>query len=372
MDLIYYYPSGSYGPSVVAKSLLNHLLSRKKKLPFEKIKLFVPIRDLEEMKEQFDDMEIITLKNINRKSKNCLIHIPVGPLIFPNSKFLLHLFAVFKRRKLILQEHGDTRTEMRIKWKYMHRLNLSYIPTYIFLPYLLKSADRLIVNSYWLSNLVRSKYGVKNEVVIPNAIDDFWFESVKENIELDGAPAIFYHGKLTPEKGIDILLKAFSKATNKHSKAKLYLAGGGSWKTYLRKLCAELGIKKNVMFLGHLEKEDIKVYLNNVDAAIYPSIWDNFPLAFMEAFSSANGPVYFSKAAGIYDFVVRDGYDLNAFEPTVNNVTEIIKDVIDGNYDEQIIKSQKEFAKGYTWDKVSSRYIKIYNDIVKARLHCEK
>ena len=294
-------------------------------------------------------------------SRDCLIHIPVGSLIHPNSKFLLHLFAVFKRRKLILHEHGDLRTEMRIKWKYMHRLNISYIPTYIFYPYLLKSADKLLVPSYRISKLMRSEYGVKNDIVIPYGLDDFWFEE-GGGIELEGEPTIFYHGRLAPEKGVDLLIKGFAEATKEYPKARLYIGGTGPWSKYLKNLCKRLKIERKVIFLGWVKP---KSYLSSVDAAIYPSIYDPFPVAFLEAFSSVNGPVYYSSFAGTNDAVIKAGYSFNVFEPNVENITRIIKDIIEGNYDKEISKKQKEFARRYTHDNVADYYIKIYNSMVQ-------
>lgn len=366
MDLIYYYLSGMGGPNAIAKGVLKCLLKREEELPFEKIKLFMPTKYLEGVQKQLGDVEMVTFKELNRASKNCLIHIPTGPLIFPNSKFLLHLFAIFKRRKLILQEHGDVRTEMRIKWKYEHRLNVSYIPTYVFYPLLLKSADKLIVHSYWVSNLVRSKYGVKNDAVIPNAIDDFWFaESNKTNMNLEGETTLFYHGRLSPEKGVDLLIKGFAKAISKDSKAKLYISGEGPQRKQLEKLCVEFGVQKKVIFLGYIDHDQLKSYLRSVDAAIYPSIYEPFSLAILEAFSSVTGPVYYSSFAGIHDFVIREGYDLNVFDPTIDNLTKIIKDVIDGNYDTQIAKQQREFARRFTWDKIIDQYIRVYDSVLK-------
>jgi len=361
MDLIYYYPSIMSGFGVVVTELLKCLLNREEELPFDKIKLFVPIRDLEGVKEQFDRVEIVTFKNINSISKNCLIHIPFGPLIFPNSKFLLHLFAILKRRKFILHEHGDLRTEMRIKWKYLHHLNISYIPSYIFYPYLLKSADKLVVHSYKISKLMRVKYGVKNDVVVPYGLDDFWFEE-GGGIELEGEPTIFYHGRLAPEKGVDLLIKGFAEATKEHPKARLYIGGTGPLSKYLMNLCRKFGIAEKVIFLGWVKP---KPYLSSVDAAIYPSIYEPFSLAILEAFSSVNGPVYYSSFAGIHDFVIRDGYDLNVFDPTIDNLTKIIKDIIEGNYDTEIAKQQKEFARRFTWDKIIDQYIRVYDNVLK-------
>jgi glycosyltransferase involved in cell wall biosynthesis len=365
MDLIYYYPTRTDAPANVARNVFECLYKQRKELPFENLKLFVPFKHTKDVQKQFSDLEVVTYKNLNNTSKNSVIHIPISPLVYPNSKFLLHLFAVLKKRKLILQYHGDIRTEMRLKFKYAHSLNIFDIPSYILMPYLLKSADKMLVNSYLMSELVRSRYGVKNDAVIPNGIDGFWFEESDEtNIELNGDPVFFYHGRLSPEKGVDLLMKGFSKAIEGSSKARLYIAADGPQQKYLEDLCRNLRIEKNVMFLGYIKQKYIKTYLSNVDAAIYPSRYDSFSLAILEAFSSAKYPVYFSKLAGIYDFVVRDGYDLCVFEPTVDHISKIVEDVINGNYDLHMIKRQKEFVKRYTWNCVFNNYMKIYDDIV--------
>jgi len=101
-----------------------------------------------------------------------------------------------------------------------------------------------------------------------------------------------------------------------------------------------------------------------VDVAIYPSIYEPFSLAILEAFSSVNGPVYYSSHAGINDSVIRAGYSFNVFEPNVENITRIIKDIIEGNCDKEISRKQKEFARRYTHDNVVDHYIKIYNSMI--------
>ena len=83
-------------------------------------------------------------------------------------------------------------------------------------------------------------------------------------------------------------------------------------------------------------------------------------MAILEALSSAECPVYLSKQAGIYDFIVRDGYSLNTFEPTIENISRVIKDILNKNNDKQIIKQQKKFTDKYTWDRIIEQYIKLY------------
>ena len=90
----------------------------------------------------------------------------------------------------------------------------------------------------------------------------------------------------------------------------------------------------------------------------------HFSLAILEAFSSVNGPVYYSSHAGINDAVIRAGYSFNVFEPNVENITKIIKDIIEGNYGKKRSKKQKEFARRYTHNNIANLYIKIYDSMI--------
>jgi glycosyltransferase involved in cell wall biosynthesis len=114
--------------------------------------------------------------------------------------------------------------------------------------------------------------------------------------------------------------------------------------------------------MGSLNKEIIKYFLGKIDIAIYPSRFDNFPLSIMESLACANCPVYFSEEAGIRDFVNKDGYELNLFKPCEENIICILKST---SNKESFINYQKNFAKGYTWDKIINEYIEVYSKIVK-------
>ena len=364
MNLIYYYPHRNDAPAKVGKMVFKHLIKRKDDLPFDDLKLFTSPKYVEHAQKEFCDVEIITYKNLCA-SKDDVVHIPISPGIMPNSKFLLHLYSIFRKMPLILQYHGDIRKATWLKLKYEHAINIFEIPTFVGVSFLLKSANVVITHSYSMSDLIRNQYNIKNEIVIPNGIDDFWFEDSAMESNVGGEPAIFYHGRLSAEKGVDLLINGFSKATDINSKAKLYIAGDGPLRKQLEKLCIKLGVEKNVIFLGYVDSNNLKSYLKNVDAAVYPSRFESFSLAILEAFGFVNGPVYYSSFAGINDFVVQNGYTLNAFEPTIENISTIVEDILLGNHDTQMIKQQKEFSKLCTWDKIINSYIQLYSDLFK-------
>ncbi|WP_162198517.1 glycosyltransferase family 4 protein [Methanosarcina mazei] len=351
-------------PSNVARELLAKLIKHVDSLPFNEIMLFSKPKDVDAIKEKFQNMRVISYKELNEISGEYLVHFPILPTVLPNSKFLLYLYStLIKRNKIIIQYHGDVRTELKSSYKDIR--SLIHIFSYIFLPKLLKSADVVITHSYYMKGIIK-RYGVPKIVVIPNAIDNYWFQQNNEARDLSthidkNIFNIFFHGRLSWEKGVDILLEAVGYYVKQNPKIKVYLAGEGPQKKYLKELCSKMDIDKNVIFLGNVSKEEIMFFLKNVNVAIYPSRFDNFPLAVLEALACANCPVYFSKNIGIYDFAIQDGFKLNFFEPEVTNVIKVLGSASCNN---NTGGQQIQFAKNYTWNQIALKYIELYYDVI--------
>lgn len=369
-QLIYYYPSKAGAPAAVGRSLFNAL---KKKANINLLVFPQDKKDVFKLRLDGKNVRSISMKEL-LYHKNEIIHFSMSPLIYPNKKFLLYLLSLTKRFKLIINYHGETRTEFKIKLVNHDISCLFSFPTYVLTPVILKSADVIVVNSFVMKKLFESNYSLNNVRVIPNGIDNFWFKSgtgskiiIDLKKEFERSINIFYHGRLAPEKGIDVLLKGFNdilkkyETSNKEHFITLYIAGDGPQKEYLKSLSLNLGISEKVVFLGRIPLEALRFYLQSVDAAIYPSIYEPFSLAVLEALSSVNGPVMYSYNTGIDDFVKRDGYIFYTFEPTIKGVSSAIESIIEKNYDANIYIKQKKFSKNYSWDSIAEEYIKMYN-----------
>ncbi|AKB71756.1 Glycosyltransferase [Methanosarcina mazei C16] len=371
VDVVYYYPIKNGAPSEVGRSLFLSLLN--KKLPI-KISLFPQYKkENDYLKRKYTNVDMISLSNLLRFDKNYIVHFSVEPIVFPNRKFLLYLVSIFNKKifgisKLIINYHGDPRTEFKIKLNNKNYLTcLLQLPDYFLTSFILESADAIVVNSYSMQKLFHLKYNVSNLYVIPNALDDSWRNENKVlDLNEENTINLFFHGRFAPEKGIDLLIKAFSYNLRKEVKLKLYLAGSQrdkKYTTYLKNLCIELGIEENVIFLGSIPISLLKSYLNSVDAAIYPSIYEPFSLAILEAFSTVNGPVLYSNKSGIHDFVLKKGYNFYAFEPSIEGISNSIKILTEQKYDKTISSKQREFAAMYSWDKIADKYIELYEEV---------
>lgn len=360
---------GEGSPSKVARKLFSSLLLNKDKLPFDDIKIFSKIKHSTQLSSTFkDSVEVLTYKSIRKINQDDMVHIPVLPTILPNEKFLLYMFSRYVIKcNVIVQYHGDVRKELKSSYKDV--ISLLHILTYTFLNPLLKSCDTVITHSYYMENTLK-EYGVMNTTVIPNGIDDYWFSSANDDSSQDSRGInkdninLFYHGRISWEKGIDMLIESFFLFQKTHEHSSLYIAGDGPQKSELIHLCNKLNISDKVDFLNNLSPDKIKYYLSNVDIAIYPSRFDNFPLAVLEAFACAECPVFFSKNIGIYDFVMKSGLKLGSFEAN----TKSIKAVIDtsSSYHREVVTSQKNFASNYLWDSVITEYIAAYNKVISS------
>lgn len=115
-----------------------------------------------------------------------------------------------------------------------------------------------------------------------------------------GEKKFVFAGRLTEEKGVQILLKAIHNVKierNRH--ITLDIAGKGPYGEELSSLVTELGLENNVTFQGHVEHEKLSSLFANARAVVVPSIWmENFPNVVIEALSMGR-PVVGSDRGGI-------------------------------------------------------------------------
>lgn len=130
-------------------------------------------------------------------------------------------------------------------------------------------------------------------------------------------------GELSVRKNQKVILQAMNELNN--SSIKLVLCGEGEQEEYLKQMCKELGLEKQVIFLGFCR--DIPQVLCLADVFVFPSLWEGLGLAGIEAMYSGL-PVIGSDRQGIKDYVIdqKTGY---LFEPTdYKKLAECISNVI--------------------------------------------
>ena len=104
---------------------------------------------------------------------------------------------------------------------------------------------------------------------------------LRTRAEDDGDPVVLYAGRLTREKGIDLLADAFLRARERDPRLRLVLAGGGPEEEALR---ARLGDAAE--FLGWLDGDALAHAYANADVFLFASETDTFGQVILEAQAS--------------------------------------------------------------------------------------
>jgi len=167
-------------------------------------------------------------------------------------------------------------------------------------------------------------------------------------------------GQLSPNKGIEFLLKKFSKMNLKN--VKLYVFGKGTAKEYENNLVTRYK-SDNIHFMGFKKREEIYTSLNIL---IIPSLWEEpFGRIIPEAYSYGI-PVIGSNRGGIPE-LIKEGKTGFIFDPDKEEDLEekIRKFIAQPDLIPSFSKNCLNFSKGFTENKIVRKYIFLYRKMIK-------
>jgi len=170
----------------------------------------------------------------------------------------------------------------------------------------------------WLPNLQKKSVAVSNAVPISDL----------SNCSTIKKYDILFVGRLTKAKGVDILLKAIKIIKEKYQKEiRAAIVGKGYLDEELKGLVMELGIEKEVEFLG--VRRDIEKLMQSTKLFVLPSRWEGLPLTILEAMSSGVG-IIATKVGGIPEVIEneKEGILISPEDPEAlaGAIAELLKD----------------------------------------------
>lgn len=180
---------------------------------------------------------------------------------------------------------------------------------------LVSEATRRLVPRWWLPDaratvlhnaLVLGTYGL-DVVTAPRKAVDPTGEVVLVNV-----------GRLSPEKGQEMLLRALHVLTPKWPNVRLKFAGIGPLEAHLRSVASELGLTHRVEFVGFV-KDMPKLYAG-VDLVVQSSYTEGLPNVILEA-AYLRVPIVATAVGGTAE-VVRHGYSAWLIEPRLESLVE--------------------------------------------------
>ncbi len=134
---------------------------------------------------------------------------------------------------------------------------------------------------------------------------------------------VLFVGRLSPEKGLTTLLRAFAGVAERS--ARLLVAGDGPSRPALQALAGSLRVQERVEFLGWVSQGDLANLYRNAGVVVVPSLHESFGRVIVEAMSLGT-PVVATDTQGARELIV-DG--LTGRVVPVNDVSALAQAIGD-------------------------------------------
>lgn len=164
-----------------------------------------------------------------------------------------------------------------------------------------KWVDLFICPSRILAAWQKKSLNINNITYLPNFIRIEKKEI--SNVNIEKSKQVLFVGRLSKEKGIDVLIKATKIAKESCPEISVKIIGDGPERKNLEELVRKLNLEKNIKFLGKIPNEKIFLYYQKSLAVIMPSVcMENCPIVAFEAMAN-KAPIIASNIGGIPEIV---------------------------------------------------------------------
>jgi glycosyltransferase involved in cell wall biosynthesis len=282
--------------------------------------------------------------------------------------------------RVVLNMHGELLTQVSFKNIYCR----------------LRHVDAVISCSEFVSRAIRAKFpAIANRCrTVPMGISTDAFSTNRHFVSDNTSPRrLLYVGRVSPEKGVHVLLDAFEIILRQYPDASLMIVGP-EWilpREYLADLCLDRDVvegfahfygrsyieklkdnlspeaKKRVTFTGLIPHRDVPNYYANTDIYISPSFYESFGMSVIEAM--AEGLPVVAVAGGALPDLISDGS--NGLLVAPGNPAAIARAVENLITSDRLRKSivcdaRKIVCKKYSYESICSLLMEIYHGVLSS------
>ena len=184
------------------------------------------------------------------------------------------------------------------------------------------------------------------------------------------SPVIGYVGRLTPQKGVDVLLRAVAALPSRAdgTTPSLLIVGDGPAKRSLEALAGSLGLSNRVRFRSAVPHDAVPEILRGIDILVLPSrtlptVKEQFGRVLIEGMAA--GCVVIGSSSGAIGDVIGDAglvfpeEDASALAAALTRALE--EPGLAASFRE---RGRARVAAHYTWDAIAERIVRLYRHLL--------
>lgn len=297
-----------------------------------------------------DFLSPIYLRRIIKNNNIEIIHVHNFKTLFP----IIYSCLFFRRKpKIIITRHliKKAKKNLLYNWLYSHIDNMIFV-------------SNLALEEFILSkpNIPKDKLNVIYNSVKPPIINIVEFDLKKKfNIDKDEI-IVSFTGRLVRDKGVDLLIKAFTKL--RHLNVRLVISGIGeeAYTKGLEALVRENNLEDKVSFLGFVKG------INNIiiqsDIGVFPSVWrEPFGLSIIE-FMQGGVPVITTNNGAQKEYIINNETGLLIEPNSVEAIAESIEYLVQNPEIRSSIskKGRDYFENNLSYKEFYKNILSVYNN----------
>jgi glycosyltransferase involved in cell wall biosynthesis len=333
--------------------------------------------------EIIDGIKVKRFKNINNTlSYRYNISTPIGLVRCPNDfsdSDIVHMHEYRTLQNILIRRHAKNNN---VPYILQARGSLT---TFFHKNLLKKTFDRLwgykiLQDAARVIALTTSEaeeckiMGVPDDKIeiVPNGIELDEFEHLppkgqfRSRYALDESiKIILYLGRIHQIKGLDLLVKAFTRSIKEMDRVKLVITGpDDGFLGVLEKLVRELAIEEKVLLTGPLHGEERLTAYVDADVYILPSFYEAFGLTVLEAMACGK-PVIVTDRCGLADVVNNEtGLVVPYDEEPLSQA--LIKLLSDEHLRQEFGASGKLLVREkFNWERITEQLERIYEQVLR-------
>jgi len=234
-------------------------------------------------------------------------------------------------------------------------------------------ADRLVTctqrmkeEAKWIHKVPEGKIRVIYNGVHVNKFDN-WIDpgQMKSRFKIGLMdPTILFVGRMTYQKGPDLLVEAIPDVLKDYPQARFIFVGDGDMKNHLTNRVQHLGVSHATRFTGFLHEDEKIGLLKSCDAVCVPSRNEPFGIIVLEAWA-AGKPVIAIHGTGAGEIVWHDVTGLKVYGYP-NSIAWGVKSIF-SNFDKarEMGKNGRQAAeKEFNWDKIARETLNVYQEVM--------
>lgn len=176
---------------------------------------------------------------------------------------------------------------------------------------------------------------------------------------------LLFVGTNEPRKNLAFLVKAFYDLKKEFPNLKLVIVGKKGWeKEPLSVKVDQLNLKKEILFPGYVDQEDLPGIYNLAKMLVFPSLYEGFGLPVLEALSCGL-PVVCADNSSLPEVLGEAGFFIkaNEIETYGKNITQVLKlnkSQLDKLREKSLYQAQK-----FSWEKCARETLKVYESLIQ-------